>query len=214
MELHRFEQSEIDSISFRNGVYVVFEEGEVAHGGNRVVRVGTNTGEDATLVDRLYEHYKNEGRSIFRKHIARCLLEKRHDIDNLKKLFHSSKYLTLVGQWKKNVSEEELKKFYDLHEAISAYIRNYCSFVLLPVCKESRTCWEKKIISTVATCSNCGPSSKWLGNIFPENIHLSCARIRMSGLWNVEHVNNKHILTDIEIAELENIVELSRRKSI
>jgi hypothetical protein len=214
MKLHRFEKSEIDNISFRNGVYIIFEEGKTAHGGNRIVRVGTNTGEDATLLDRLYEHYKNEGRSIFRKHIARCLLEEKYDMSKLKELFHNSKYLSLVGKWKRNAGEEELKKFYEMHDAISTHIRNYCSFVLLPVCKESRRCWEKKIISTVATCPNCSPSPKWLGNIFPETIQPSCTRIRKSGLWNVDHVNNKHILTDIEIAELENIVEPSMRKPI
>jgi hypothetical protein len=214
MKLHRFEKSEIDSIGFRSGVYIIFEDGEAAHGGKRIVRIGTNTGEHRTSADRLGDHYEDEGVSIFRKHIARCLLEKESDADNLKRIFHDSKYLKRVRNWKKTAGEEELKKFRELHEAISAHIQNYCSFVLLPVCRESCEDWEKKIISTVATCPDCGPSPEWLGNIFPENIQRSCAKIRGYGLWNVEHVNDKHILTDLEIVELENIVELSRRKSI
>jgi hypothetical protein len=214
MKSRRFEKSEIDSIGLSSGVYIIFEEGEAAHGGNRVVRVGTNTGEDAALSDRLYEHYKNEGRNIFRKHIARCLLEKEPDTGNLKKLFHSSKYLTLVRIWKKNASEEELKKFYEIHDAINAHIRKYCSFVVLLVCMESCRHWEKKIIFAVAAYPDCGLSPKWLGNMFPENIRLSYARTHKSGLWNVDHVNNNHILTDIEITGLETIIELSRGKPL
>lgn len=30
----------------RNGIYILFEKGEQAHGGDRIVRVGTHTGEN------------------------------------------------------------------------------------------------------------------------------------------------------------------------
>ena len=58
-----------------NGIYIVFEKGEKAHGTDRIVRVGTHTGE-GNLSQRLNEHLytPNKDRSIFRKHIGRCLL--------------------------------------------------------------------------------------------------------------------------------------------
>ncbi|MFH1212340.1 MAG: hypothetical protein V1659_05455, partial [Candidatus Woesearchaeota archaeon] len=67
-----FEEKEIPE----NGIYVLFEKGESAHGTHRIVRVGTHTG-DNNLRARLKEHFINEvkDRSIFRKNIGRCLLK-------------------------------------------------------------------------------------------------------------------------------------------
>src|SRR3989344_2894303 len=58
-----------------NGIYFLFEKGERAHGGARIVRVGTHTGE-GQLLSRLKQHFitPNKDRSIFRKNIGRALL--------------------------------------------------------------------------------------------------------------------------------------------
>ena len=58
-----------------NGIYIVFEKGEKAHGTDRIVGVGTHTGE-GNLSQRLNEHLytPNKDRSILRKHVGRCLL--------------------------------------------------------------------------------------------------------------------------------------------
>ena len=64
-----------------NGVYVLFERGEYAHGGlDRIVHVGTHNGQNR-LAQRLAEHFDNanKDRSIFRKNIGRALLNKRND---------------------------------------------------------------------------------------------------------------------------------------
>src|SRR5580704_16113853 len=63
-----------------NGIYVLFEEGEIAHGTNRIVRVGTHTGSNQ-LPSRLYQHFliENKDRSIFRKNIGRAFLNRDHD---------------------------------------------------------------------------------------------------------------------------------------
>ena len=42
-----------------NGIYIMFEEGEFAHGGKRIVRVGTHTGPN-NLRNRIAEHYPPE----------------------------------------------------------------------------------------------------------------------------------------------------------
>ena len=50
-----------------NGLYILFEKGERAHGVNRIVRVGTHTGQNQ-LRSRLRQHFltENKDRSIFR----------------------------------------------------------------------------------------------------------------------------------------------------
>src|SRR5437867_1174243 len=69
-----------DSAIPMNGIYVLFERGEVAHGTNRIVRVGTHSGINQ-LRSRLRQHFlvENKDRSIFRKNIGRALLNRDHD---------------------------------------------------------------------------------------------------------------------------------------
>src|SRR3990172_11224900 len=61
----------------RNGIYVIFEIGEQYKDWDRIVRVGTHTGNNH-LRSRLKQHFikENKNRSIFRKNIGRCLLNK------------------------------------------------------------------------------------------------------------------------------------------
>lgn len=61
----------------QNGIYILFEKGEFAHSANRIVRIGTHTGENQ-LRSRLIQHFlkENKDRSIFRKNIGRALLNK------------------------------------------------------------------------------------------------------------------------------------------
>jgi len=61
----------------KNGIYILFEKGETAHDTDRIVRIGTHTG-DNQLRSRLKQHFvkENKDRSIFRKNIGRALLSK------------------------------------------------------------------------------------------------------------------------------------------
>src|SRR3989338_8228293 len=63
-----------------NGIYILFEKNELAHNTNRIVRIGTHTGNNQ-LRSRLNQHFINENkdRSIFRKNIGRALLHKQKD---------------------------------------------------------------------------------------------------------------------------------------
>lgn len=65
---------------YKNGVYILFEKNEFGHNGDRIVRIGSHTGND-NLVKRLEEHFlkENKDRSIFRKNIGRALLNKNSD---------------------------------------------------------------------------------------------------------------------------------------
>ncbi|MEQ8156515.1 MAG: hypothetical protein ABRQ25_16820, partial [Clostridiaceae bacterium] len=64
----------------KNGIYILFEKNEYGHDGDRIVRIGTHTGENQ-LPSRLEQHFvkENKDRSIFRKNIGRCILRKRND---------------------------------------------------------------------------------------------------------------------------------------
>ena len=64
----------------RNGIYILFEDGEVAHETKRIVRVGTHIGINQ-LPSRLRQHFmlENKDRSIFRKNIGRALLHRDQD---------------------------------------------------------------------------------------------------------------------------------------
>lgn len=55
----------------RNGLYILFERGEAARGGKRVVRIGSHTG-DNQFPSRLCQHFveENKDRSIFRKKLS------------------------------------------------------------------------------------------------------------------------------------------------
>ena len=63
-----------------NGIYIIFEKGETFHGMDRIIRVGTHTGENQ-LFSRLNQHFlkENKNRSIFRKNIGRSLLHKENN---------------------------------------------------------------------------------------------------------------------------------------
>ena len=63
-----------------NGIYCIFEKGERYGDNDRIVRVGSHTGNNK-LLTRLKEHFikTNKDRSIFRKNIGRALLHKAND---------------------------------------------------------------------------------------------------------------------------------------
>jgi len=176
-----------DDISM-NGIYLMFEEGELAHGGNRIVRIGTHTGNDQ-LKNRIYQHFENENknRSIFRKNIGRCFLNKEGnpylstwDLDTTNK---KNKELHL--------SKIDKKLESDLEKKISRYIQANFSFCLLNVPgKDNRMYYEARLIGTVSACLGCSPSDNWLGNNSP------IEKIRRSGLWQVMELYSQPLSED------------------
>lgn len=179
-----------------NGIYVKFEKGEKFNGLDRIVRVGTDTGEN-NLKKRLIEHFvtENKNRSIFRKNIGRALLNKE-----------SNPYLKYweLDTTSKSDKEKNLK-FIDfefeskLEKEISNYIKTSFSFCIFNVeTKENRLFWESKIISTIAQ-SKVKPTDDWLGQHSPKK------QIRESGLWQVQGLK-KTKLTDEEFDTLKQIL--------
>ncbi len=172
-----------------NGIYVLFEEGESAHGTNRIVRVGTHTGKDQ-LPSRLKQHFllENKDRSIFRKNIGRALLNKDKDP------FLESWELDLTTRAAKDLYGLQIdqKKQKQVEYRVSEYIQSHFWFVVFPVPqKEDRLILESRIISTVSLCPSCRPSPYWLGLFSPKE------KIRESGLWIVNELY-KQPLTQLE----------------
>ena len=114
----------------KNGIYIIFEKNEYAHGADRIVRIGTHTGEKQ-LFSRLQQHFvkENKDRSIFRKNIGRALLNKENnpfleqwnwDLTTKEK---KEKYLPLLNQAKQK----------EVENRVSEYIQTNLSFCVIPV---------------------------------------------------------------------------------
>lgn len=164
----------------QNGIYILFEKNEQGHGGERIVRIGTHTGQN-NLSQRLTEHFikENKDRSIFRKNIGRALLNQKGDdyleVWNLdltsKEMRESSKHLV----------DKDFQQ--QLEQQISEYIQENFSFSIIEIQdKKKRLELEKELIGLVSSCGECQSSQDWLGNASPID------KIRFSGLWQTQHV--------------------------
>jgi len=181
----------------KNGIYVFFENGELFEGMDRIVRVGTHTG-DNQLLSRLRQHLvnKNKNRSIFRKNIGRAFLEQEKnkylkiwDMDTTSRI-NKEKNIHLVDQ------KLEAK----LEEKISEYMQKKLTFSVIEVNnKRDRLLYESKIASTLNKSQISIPSENWLGNYSPK------VKIKNSGLWQVNELN-KQVFTDSELDEFLHLI--------
>ena len=146
----------------KNGIYIIFESGEKYNDFDRIVRVGTHTGINQ-LRSRLNQHFvkENKNRSIFRKNIGRCLLNKENN--TYLKLWELD--TTSRADKEKNLGLLNSSFEKELEKKISNYIQTNLSFCVFQIdTKEDRLFWESKIVSTLAKASDIKPSDKWLGN--------------------------------------------------
>ena len=182
-----------------NGIYILFEKEEFAHSTNRIVRIGTHTGQNQ-LRSRLFQHFlkENKNRSIFRKNIGRALLNKdknpfleKWDLD-----------LTTRNAKDQHSDSVDFDKQKEIEKRVTKYIQDNFSFVVFQINdKDKRLSYESKIISTVSLCEECKSSENWLGNFSPKE------KIRKSGLWLVNELwktplNNGDM---IELKQLLNV---------
>ena len=164
----------------KNGIYILFEQGEIAHGVDRITRVGSHRSDDCLLM-RLNEHFINENkdRSIFRKNIGRAILNKSHD--------------PYLSTWELDLTSRKSRERYayridhhrqaQIESEVTVIMRSKFSFCVIPVeGKENRKRYESRLIATVAQCTQCRPSKNWLG------LYSTKEKIRSSGLWNYQHV--------------------------
>lgn len=181
----------------QNGIYIIFEKGEVFDSFDRIVRVGTHTG-DKQLRSRLNQHFvkENKNRSIFRKNIGRCLLNK--DQSPYQSLWELD--ITSKAEKEKNLKLLDLDFEKKTEKRISDYIQNNLSFCVFQIdTKEQRLFWESKIVSTLAKSNELKPSKIWLGNYSTKD------KIRKSGLWQVNELY-KEALTEQEFERLKQLL--------
>lgn len=171
-----FEESKLP----KNGIYILFQNGETGHHQDRIVRIGTHTGENQ-LRSRLKQHFLNENkdRSIFRKNIGRALLNQRNDPF----LRFWELDLTTRKEKEKYSNEIDFEYLNNIEREVSQFIQDNFSFTVFEVTnKEKRLEVESKLISTVSWCDECKPSNDWLGNWSPKD------KIVKSGLWLVNEL--------------------------
>lgn len=180
-----------------NGVYILFEKNEVAHGKDRIVRVGSHTGENQ-LRPRLRQHFlkENKDRSIFRKNIGRAILNKNND-DYLK--FWELDLTTSInkGRYLPVIDIDYQSK---IEKLVTEYIQDMFSFVVIEENNKKKRLWlEARLISEVSNCNECNSSENWLGR------YSTKEKIRNSGLW-LENELYKDGLSEEEFFEVKKMI--------
>lgn len=114
----------------KNGIYLLFEKGEYAHGLDRIVRVGTHTGNNQ-LASGLAQHFmtENKDRSIFRKNIGRVILNINND--SYKTVWEYD--LTTRSNKEKYNNLIEIEHQKEIEREISSIIQEKFSFIVIPV---------------------------------------------------------------------------------
>ncbi len=201
----QFEQLPLVHFPFRldhlptNGIYAFYETGETwGHGGDRprIVRIGTHR--DGNFRSRIREHYLLDearrmqfdatraaphDRSILRKNLGRALLNGAGDpyLDVWNLDFITRRNRDTYGH-RRDIAKER-----SVEAEVTRLLRETFAFRFVIIDEQAArmgaTGLESTLIGTLARCGACRPSRGWLGNDSPVE------RIRMSGLWLVQHLD-------------------------
>ena len=195
--MKRYTFENIDDIPFDNGIYIFFQKGEKYGEFDRIVRVGTDTGQNQ-LKSRMRQHLtrENKDRSIFRKNIGRAMLAKGNN--------------PLLNYWnidfttKKNkelfFNEEKSAECAAVEKDISAFMKENFSFVVFCVnTKEERLRLEEGIISALYQANDFVASADWLGNYVPEK---RGTHVKKSRMWLSQGLKAK-MLTNQELQKIQ-----------
>jgi len=188
------------------GVYFFFEEGETREDGEspRVVRVGTHAlsrSSRTTLWKRLAQHRGtlsgsragggNHRGSIFRHHVGTALLARDGCPEEVRRAWASA-------QADRRIKDIE----YPLERAVSEHIRRMPSLWLAVLDAPGRDSRRGYLdANAIGLLSNCvrdpidPPSPKWLGR------WAQSPRVRESGLWNVNHVDQGYEPAFLDLLE-------------
>lgn len=199
--MQRYTMETINEIPFRNGIYIFFEKGEKYGELDRIVRVGTDSGQNQ-LISRLKQHLvkENKDRSVFRKNIGRAILSKTNN-----PLIH---YWNIDFTTKKNkelfYNEKKAEECKKIEKQISEFMNEKLSFVVFPIqTKEDRLRFEKAIISSLYNCADFTASENWLGNYVPETrgTHVKKARMWLSQGLRAEPLTDDEYQTLLAICQ-------------
>jgi hypothetical protein len=172
-----------------NGIYVLFEKGEQGHGVERIVRIGTHTGQN-NLAPRIREHLytPNKDRSIFRKHVGRCLLARRGDP------FLTQWQIDLTTKASRALHDHKIDKtrLKEVESEVTQYMTENFSFSALRYdALAERLRYEASLLATIFRCRDCGPSEAWLGKSHPTS-----AVMKGCGLWNMQSLRGPGLSLD------------------
>ncbi|MDR1788180.1 MAG: hypothetical protein LBR16_07005 [Treponema sp.] len=196
MKRRYFTPDDIRSLGFTDGVYIVFEEGEKAHGADRIVRVGSHR-KAGNLQKRLNQHRRDAGGSVFRRKVGCALLHKANPRDP-----------DIVHWFQKDYHSFAPDALARVRSQVTGHITGKMSFVAFEVKDGSQLAWESRLIATIAKCDQCRQSAQWLGNSIPTNLG-DLRKVKGSGLWLQNGVGDMP-LTDAELAQLERMVKSGR----
>jgi hypothetical protein len=132
------------------------------------VRVGTHRGQN-NLPGRIREHlYKtNKDRSIFRKHVGRCLLAK----EGASFLAQWEIDLTTKASRALNEGKVDKARLQEVEADVTRYMVENFSFAVLRFDSEAdRRDYEECLLSTIYECSDCGSSETWLGKFHASKV--------------------------------------------
>lgn len=200
--LPRFEREDLALVP-DNGIYVLFENGEKGHCVERIVRVGTHTGQN-NLRPRIREHLytPNKDRSIFRKHVGRCLLAREGDS------FLTQWQIDLTTNASRAMNSHNVDKvrLREVEGEVTRYMTENFSFSALRFdTRAERLQYEASLLSTIFHCRDCGPSDAWLGKFHPTS-----AVMRSCGLWNMQGLRGPVLSLD----EARRVTELGTRQEV
>ncbi len=164
------------------GVYIFYEKGEFAFGGNRIVRIGITKGyyddvtgkvKGKTLHDRIKTHYfGKKGSSVFRRKLGETFINCDENLDANEKAEAIKKWNT------KGVAGDP-----EIEKKVSNRMAENMTFKVIKVDDlNKRLELEKRLIGTVSNCKNCQPSEGWFGKTSPKE------KVIKSGLWQEEHL--------------------------
>jgi hypothetical protein len=197
--LTRYYFSELDKLeSIENGIYLLFEKGEKYENYDRIVRVGSHPSQ-GRFNERLQEHLlKNHRKSIVRKHIGRCFLNKAND-DYIRIWNLTSKKVKKGSEGEKLLIQEKER---EIEQKVSEYLKNF-SIVVIPnldIAKR-RIELEAKLIATLNLSSYKHISDNWFGKYHPNS------KISKSGLWNIQHLNDTDYISETDFEFLKHKTE-------
>lgn len=203
--LPRLKREDLASVP-KNGIYVLFENGEEGHDGERIVRIGTHNGQD-NLALRISEHLytPNKDRSIFRKHVGRCLLARAGDP------FLAQWEIDLKTKASRALNEGQIDRarLQQVEADVTNYMVENFSFAVLSFdTKADRLDNEGSLLSTIYACPDCRASETWLGKFHP-----TWEVIRSGKLWNVRGLVGK-VLSFDEAIRLTEAGRVARKTEI
>ena len=187
----------------KNGIYFFYEKGEFwGHDDSkkpRIVRVGTHRKDN--FRSRISQHFlvnnpniklclddlAPKNRSIFRKNLGRAILS-----------LEKSKYLSTWDiDFTSRNAKDKLSHLRDIdfesetENKISFLLKDNFSFRYIKVESQKARIGSKglesSLVGTLSHCQVCLSSPNWLGRYSPVK------KIRESGLWQVQHLNDNPI---------------------